>query len=100
MLPLWLGGNLEKAYHRHIEASPLYWVTPDAVPTLCIQGTKDNYVAYDQAIWMVEKLRAADVEAELMTIEGAGHGFHGKDAEKADEAMIAFFDKHLKPQSR
>jgi acetyl esterase/lipase len=98
VLPLWLGGDLEKAHRRHIEASPLYWVTPEAPPTLCIQGTKDDYVAYDQAIWMVDKLKAADVEAELMTMEGAGHGFHGKDAEKADAAMIAFFDKHFKPQ--
>jgi acetyl esterase/lipase len=98
VLPLWLGGDLEKAHRRHIEASPLYWVTPEAPPTLCIQGTKDDYVAYDQAIWMVDKLKAADVEAELMTMEGAGHGFHGKDAEKADAAMIAFFDKHFKAQ--
>jgi acetyl esterase/lipase len=98
VLPLWLGGDLEKAHRRHIEASPLYWVTPNAAPTLDIQGTKDNYVAYEQATWMVDKLKAADVEAELMTMEGAGHGFQGKDAEKADAAMIAFFDKHLKPQ--
>jgi acetyl esterase/lipase len=98
VLPLWLGGDLEKAHRRHIEASPLYWVTPNAAPTLDIQGTKDNYVAYEQATWMVDKLKAADVEAELLTMEGAGHGFQGKDAEKADAAMIAFFDKHLKPQ--
>jgi len=98
VLPLWLGGDLEKAHRRHIEASPLYWVTPNAAPTLDIQGTKDNYVAYEQATWMVDKLKAADVEAELMTMEGAGHGFQGKDAEKADAAMIAFFDKHLKSQ--
>ena len=30
VLPLFLGGDLEKAHRRHIEASPLYWVTPDA----------------------------------------------------------------------
>ena len=99
VLPLWLGGDLEKAHRRHIEASPLYWVTPNAAPTLCIHGTKDDYVAYDQAKWIVEKLKAADVEADLMTMEGAGHGFHGKDAEAADAAMIAFFDKHLKAQA-
>ena len=34
VLPLFLGGNLEKERKRHIEASPLYWVTPDAAPTL------------------------------------------------------------------
>jgi hypothetical protein len=40
--------------------------------------------------------RAADVEAEFLTMEGAGHGFRGVDAEKAEKAMLAFFAKHLK----
>lgn len=96
VLPLWLGGNLETERAKHIIASPLYWVTPAAAPTLCIHGTKDNYVAYEQATWIVDKLKASAVEAELLTIEGAGHGFRGADAERADAAMIDFFDKHLK----
>jgi hypothetical protein len=33
----------------------------------------------------------------LFTLEGAGHGFKGADAQKADQAMLAFFAKHLKP---
>ncbi len=96
VLPLFLGGNLEKARAAHIKASPLYWVTPNAAPTLCIHGTEDKYVAFEQAEWMVDKLKAASVEAELLKLEGAGHGFKGEDAEKAEKAMIAFFDKHLK----
>ena len=32
VLPLFLGGDLEKEHRRHIEASPLYWVTPNALP--------------------------------------------------------------------
>jgi acetyl esterase/lipase len=97
VLPLFLGGNLEHARHRHILASPLYWVTPEAAPTLCIHGTQDKYVAHEQAEWIVERLKAADVEAELLTLEGAGHGFKGADQEKAEAAMFAFFDRHLKP---
>jgi len=96
VLPLFLGGDLQKARRRHVLASPLYWVTPHAAPTLCVHGTKDTYVAYEQATWMVERLKAAEVEAELLTLEGAGHGFKGADAEKADKALLAFFDKHLK----
>jgi acetyl esterase/lipase len=95
VLPLFLGGNLETARHRHILASPLYWVTPEAAPTLCIHGTEDKYVAYEQAQWMIDRLRAADVEAELLTIQGAGHGFKGEDAARAERALIEFFDKHL-----
>jgi hypothetical protein len=36
------------------------------------------------------------VEAELLTLKGAGHGFKGKDAEEAEKAMLGFFNKHLK----
>jgi acetyl esterase/lipase len=96
VLPLFLGGDLKNARHRHIVASPLYWVTPLAAPTLCIHGTLDKYVAHEQAVWLIERLRAADVEAELLTLPGAGHGFRGDDAARAEKAMLAFFAKHLK----
>ena len=96
VLPLFLGGDLETARQQHIRASPLYWVTPNAAPTLCIHGTEDKYVAHEQAVWLIDRLKAAGVEAELLTLEGAGHGFKGKDAETAEKAMLAFFDRHLK----
>lgn len=96
VLPLFLGGNLEQARRRHIEASPLNWVTPDAAPTLCVHGTKDQYVAFEQAEWIVDRLKAAGVEAELLPMVGSMHGFKGEVEEKAEAAMIAFFDKHLK----
>jgi acetyl esterase/lipase len=96
VLPLFLGGNLETARHQHIVSSPLYWVTPLAAPTLCIHGTDDKYVAHEQAVWLIDRLKGADVEAELLTLEGAGHGFKGKDAEVADEALFRYFDRHLK----
>ena len=95
VLPLFLGGNLEQARHQHILASPLYWVTPQAVPTLCIHGTEDKYVAHEQAEWLVERLKAADVEAELLSLPGAGHGFKGEDQEQAEKALFAFFDRRL-----
>lgn len=96
VLPLWLGGDLTTARERHIRSSPLYWVTPNAAPTLCVHGTKDTYVAHEQSQWMVDKLNAAGVEGELLLLEGAGHGLKGADAEKAEKAMFEFFDKHLK----
>jgi acetyl esterase/lipase len=96
VLPLWLGGNLETARAKHIHASPLNWVTPHAAPTLCIHGTEDKYVAHEQAVWMIDRLKACGVEANLLTLEGAGHGFKGKDAETAENALFAFFDKQLK----
>lgn len=100
VLPMFFGGNLEEKRREHIVGSPLYWVTPDAPPTLCIHGTKDTYVAYEQAVWIVDKLKASAVEAELLTLSGAGHGFKGEDEKKAETAMYEFFDRHLHPHER
>lgn len=102
VLPLFLGGNLQQQRHRHIVSSPLYWVTPNAAPTLCIHGTKDEYVAHEQAVWLIDRLEACDVEAELMSIDGASHGFRGaspKVKAQIENARIAFFDKHLAPKN-
>lgn len=96
VLPLFFGGDLSTRRKEHIIGSPLYWVTPNAAPTLCLHGTADEYVAYEQATWIVDKLKAATVEAELVGFEGAGHGLKGVPPEKTEQLMLAFFDHHLK----
>jgi acetyl esterase/lipase len=96
VLPLFLGGDLATALPRHIRASPLNWVTPNAAPTLLLHGTEDKYVAYEQAVWMRDRLQSCGVEARLMTFNGAGHGFKGDDASQAEQALIEFFESHLK----
>jgi acetyl esterase/lipase len=96
VLPLFLGGNLQTALQRHIRSSPLNWVTPDAAPTLILHGTEDKYVAYEQGVWLRDRLQACGVEVELVTFEGAGHGFKGADAEQAEQAMLGYLDRHLK----
>jgi acetyl esterase/lipase len=100
VLPLFLGGDCDTARQRHVEASPLNWVTPAAAPTLLLHGTEDKYVAYEQAVWMRDRLQSCGVEVELLTLTGAGHGFKGDDAKKAEGAMMAFFEKHLKGQGK
>ena len=100
VLPLFLGGDLQTARARHIRASPLSWVNPDAAPTLLLHGTEDKYVAYEQALWMRDRLQACGVEVQLVTFQGAGHGFKGEDAAKAEQALISFFDQHLNRSGR
>jgi acetyl esterase/lipase len=102
VLPLFLGGDLRNNRLAHIKASPLNWVTPQAAPVLSIHGTEDTFVAYEHSVWITDRLIAAGVPAELETISGAGHGFRGADAERAEQRAIAFFDKHLarKPRQR
>jgi acetyl esterase/lipase len=97
VLPLWFGGDLSTHRARHIEGSPLFWVTPAAAPTRCIHGTEDDHVALEQSQWLIEQLVAAAVPADLVVLEGAGHGFKGADATRAKQAIFTFFDIHLKP---
>jgi acetyl esterase/lipase len=96
VLPMFLGGDVEHERKRHILASPLYWVTPDAALTLLIHGTDDKYVNYEQATWMYDRLKAAEVDVKLLTLQGAGHGFQGEDAARAEKAAMEFLDTHLK----
>ena len=96
VLPLFLGGDRETAREQHILASPLNWVTPNTAPTLLLHGTEDKYVAYEQAVWTRDRLQTCGVEVELLTLTGAGHGFKGADAEKAEQSLVTFFESHLK----
>ncbi|MEI6232269.1 MAG: alpha/beta hydrolase [Planctomycetota bacterium] len=96
VLPLFFGGDLTTKMKEHVNGSPLTWVSEKSVPTLCVHGTDDKFVAYEQATWLVDKMKANKVEIELLTLQGAGHGFKGDDAQKADAALLAFFDSHLK----
>ena len=57
VLPKFLGGDLDHERLAHMRSSPLNWVTPNAAPVLAIHGTADNYVAYEQSLWID---RAAD----------------------------------------
>src|SRR5436305_1458438 len=96
VLPQFLGGDLDHNRLAHQRSSPLNWVTPNAAPTLAIHGTADRYVAYEQSVWIVERLIAAGATAELQSISGSDHGFRGADADRADQMAIAWFDRYLK----
>ena len=98
VLPLFLGGDLDHNRREHIRSSPLYYVNPLAAPTMTVHGTKDTYVNYEHALWLTERLKAAGVDNELVTIEGVGHGFKGADWEFADKKLFEWFDKYLKGQ--
>ncbi|MCC6367530.1 MAG: alpha/beta hydrolase fold domain-containing protein [Bryobacterales bacterium] len=95
VLPQFLGGDVKHAMAEHIKASPLHWISPDDPPVLSIHGTRDPLVPYEQSVWLTERLLAAGVNAELETIAGAGHGFRGADAERAETRAIAWFDRYL-----
>jgi acetyl esterase/lipase len=56
------------------QISPVYHVTTDDPPTLIIHGDKDPLVPLQQSEMMIDKLKKAGVEANLVIEKGAGHG--------------------------
>ncbi len=75
--------------------SPLLQVTADDAPTLMIHGDKDTLVPIDHSTDMLKAMQQAGVACELLTIEGAGHGFAGDDVGRAITALLRWFDTQL-----
>ncbi len=53
--------------------SPVYRVSVRTPPTLLLHGTGDKVIAYAQSVSYLERLQAAAVPCELVTMEGANH---------------------------
>lgn len=79
--------------------SPLAYVTSDDAPTLLVHGTNDRLVPIlsSQAIYLA--MQTAKVPVELLTLQGAGHGFRGDAANKAADAAVSWFQKQLLAES-
>ncbi len=76
------------------QISPVYHVSPDDPPTLIIHGDKDTLVPLQQSELIVEKLKKAGVETQLVVKTGAGHGWAtiGNDF----KTCVDWFNQHLK----
>jgi alpha-L-fucosidase 2 len=69
--------GLEKLH----SVSPLFAVHQGMPPFLCIHGTKDDQVAYEQTTALCDAMHKVGADCEMITIEGGGHGMAGwKDA--------------------
>lgn len=78
--------------------SPLAYVTDDDAPTLLVHGTEDRLVPLISSQAMLLAMQAARVPVQLLTLEGAGHGFEGDASKEAANAAVDWFTKHLVPQ--
>jgi acetyl esterase/lipase len=73
--------------------SPVTHASGDDPPTLIIHGDADKLVPIQQAQILVEKLKAAGVEARLVTKPGGGHGW--PDQAKDMMTIADWFDAHI-----
>jgi len=70
-------------------------VTADYPPTLLLHGTADTDVPYHLSVTMAERLAAAGVAHEFITIDGGPHGFEVKDRWRDRPEVVDAFDREI-----
>jgi acetyl esterase/lipase len=76
--------------------SPIRFVSPGAAPSLIVHGDADPVVPMVEGETMYGALTKAGVAASFIRINGAGHGFDGAGLERANAAMVRWFEQHLR----
>lgn len=77
--------------------SPLLHVSPDDAPALLLHGDKDDLVPLSNSERIHEAFQQHGVASQLIVMEGAGHSFSGPDRQRAETAMLEWFDQRLAP---
>lgn len=83
-------------------ASPAAHVSPDDPPFLLMHGTADDRVPHRQSQKFLALLETVGIEAELVLIEGGGHGASFPGATNPPDylgAMVSFFESQLLGQA-
>ncbi len=78
--------------------APIRGVHKGMPPFLCIHGTKDDQVSYDQSVAMCDAMHKVGAKCEIVTIEGGRHGMSGWKAPEMQHwktEMIAWLKKTL-----
>jgi acetyl esterase/lipase len=91
-----LGGTIDQKPEQYKKASPINYVTKDAPPFLFFHGTEDPLVGIRQSQMLAKKLKSVGVAAEVVEMEGEGHGWRGDKLTTTIEQMLKFFDRQLK----
>jgi len=81
----------KSALTGYVDAAPITY-SDHGVPTLFVHGTKDDVVSIRHSQKMHQALQERKIRSEMLTLEGAGHGFATGDWLKAKDASIKFLD--------
>ena len=82
------------------DVSPILHLTPDDAPMLMIHGDKDELVPLSHSEKLLAASQTAKAPAELLVIEGAGHGYNAQHNLKVVPALVGWFEKHLAKKSK
>lgn len=89
---LLLGGAIAEKKEAAKSASPMTHVSKGDAPFLIVHGTKDDLVPYPQSVEFRRALEEVGVPVQLISMEGAGHGFR---SEELSRRVEAFFEREL-----
>ena len=92
-----IGGAIQQNKDKAAKASPLTYVSKDDPPFLIMHGNRDNLVPHQQSELLRDALQKANVPVTLKIIEGAGHGFGGRDI---DAQVAEFFERQLRDKGK
>lgn len=91
-----IGGAIQDNPDKVQKANPITYVTDNAPPFIIAHGTKDPLVPYNQSELLQAELVKHGVDVTFITLDGAGHGGKGFEADSPLTAQcIEFFKKHL-----
>ena len=83
------------------EVSPVFLVDKIKAPLFIAQGANDPRVNKAESEQMVEALKKRGIEVEYIVKDNEGHGFYNQENQfDFYRSMLAFLDKHLKPQDK
>jgi len=97
-----IGGTLEDKPEIYKIASPINYVTEDDPPLLLIHGEQDTTVPYNHSEQIYRSYQQAGLEAELIKVSNAGHGFRQEtdspispSLDEIEQERLDFFIKYL-----
>jgi acetyl esterase len=85
----------DEATAKLTEASPITWVSKDIPPFLCVHGTADVMVPYNQSPKMCAAIQKAGGVCDVQTINDGAHGMGSWKAEWKPQ-LIEWLQKTLK----
>src|SRR5262249_50544251 len=91
-----VGGPIQQNKEKAAKANPITFGTKDDPPVLMLHGDADPLVPLGQSELLLDALKKAGVEVELVVVKGGGHGGAGFATAENQEKIAKFFEKHLK----
>ncbi len=76
---------------RYRERSPVSYAARIGVPVLVMHGDTDPVVPLSSTLELVDRMRAAGGDVELVVMEGEGHGFREPANKRADYELTGAF---------